>query len=60
VEAQPAFLIVYDWACGQLVSADEYPSREDAELALLLAEPSLRDDPSIELRVVVPVSQTEG
>jgi hypothetical protein len=56
VEAQPAFLIVYDWACGQLVSADEYPSRDDAELALLLAEPSLRDDPSIELRVVVPVS----
>jgi hypothetical protein len=55
VEAERAFLIVYDWACGQLVSADEYPSREDAELARLLAEPALRDDPSIEMTVVVPV-----
>jgi hypothetical protein len=47
----PAYLVVYDWACGQLVSAEEYPSRGMAEAARDLVAHELRDDPSIEISV---------
>ena len=47
----PAYLVVYDWACGQLVSAEEYPSRGMAEAARELLERELHDDASIEISV---------
>jgi hypothetical protein len=45
----PDFLLIYDWACGQVVSLEPVA---DAEAARSAAAWIHADDPSIEVRVV--------
>jgi hypothetical protein len=44
------FLLIYDWACGQLVSLSEVDG--DPEAACSAAAWAHADDPSIEVRLV--------
>jgi hypothetical protein len=46
----PDFLLIYDWACGQVVSLEQVGG--DAEAARSAAAWAHADDPSIEVRLV--------
>jgi len=52
------FVVVYDWACGQVVSLDEVDG--DPEAARSAAAWVHADDPSIEARLVTAGSREEA
>ena len=49
MSAERSFLVVYDWACGQLVSVEEL--RDDGDAASRRAEAAYAGDDSIEVAV---------
>jgi hypothetical protein len=53
MKQERAYLVVYDWACGQLMSMTEFASVEAAEAQRREVAAAYEDDASIEVSVVL-------
>ncbi len=56
----PPFLLVYDWACGQVVSVEALPDGDRGGAQRVVTEVGYADDDSIDVTVVEAGSAEEA